>query len=174
MADSSPYDPPRAPIDPPPQTEETEAAYVLYAKIWPRMKAILVDGFIVMGAYLVAALVGANVAGSGAVAFLVWFAFWVLYDPLMVSRTGGTIGHHTQNLRVVSDRTGRPPSLLVAFIRNVVKGFLGIVSLLTMAGSPRQKAIHDWVAGTTVQARDAQLARLRNFTRVRRAPMGAG
>jgi len=64
-----------------------------------------------------------------------------LYDPLMVSRTGGTIGHHLQNLRMVS--------------------------LLAMAGSSRQKAVHDWVAGTTVQARDLQIARLRNFTKVR-------
>src|SRR4051812_11112384 len=111
--------------------------YVLYARIWPRTKAILIDGFILMGVLLAAALVGANVAGSGAVAFLVWVAFWILYDPLMVSRTGGTIGHHVQNLRVVSDRTGRHPSLVVAFVRNVVKGVLGIVSLLAMAGSSR-------------------------------------
>src|SRR5262245_18246076 len=168
MADSSPYEPPRAPIDGPPEKEEPDAAYLLYARIWPRMKAILVDGFVLAAAFLVAALVGANLPGSGGVAFVVWFAFWVLYDPVMVSRTGGTIGHHVQNLRVVSDRTGGPPSLLAAFIRNVVKGLLGFVSLLAMAGSSRQKAIHDLIAGTTVQARDAQVARLRHFTRVRR------
>lgn len=180
MADSSPYEPPRAPIDGPPSKEESaaasaatsEAGYFLYARIWPRMKAILVDGFVLSAAFVVAALVGANLPGSGGVAFLVWFGFWVLYDPVMVSRTGGTIGHHVQNLRVVSDRTGGHPSLWAAFIRNFVKGFLGIVSLLAMAGSTRQKAIHDLVAGTTVQARDAQLARLRHFTRVRRTPGG--
>ncbi len=174
MADSSPYDPPRAPIDAPPRKEDAESAYVLYAKIWPRTKAILIDGFVLMGAYLVAALVGANLPGTGGAAFLVWFAFWILYDPLMVSRTGGTIGHHLQNLRVVSDRTGRSPSLLAAFIRNVAKGLFGFVSLLAMAGSDRQKALHDSIAGTTVQARDVQLARLRNFKRVRREPTDAG
>ena len=143
--------------------------YVLYARIWPRMKAILIDGFVLTGVFLAAAVVGANLAGSGAVAFIVWVAFWILYDPLMVSRTGGTIGHHLQNLRVVSDRTGRHPSLVAAFIRNVVKGVLGLVSLLAMAGSSREKALHDWIAGTTVQARDARLARLRSFTKVRRS-----
>ena len=168
MADSSPYEPPRAPIDAPPEKGESESAYFLYARIWPRMMAILVDGFVLIGAFVVAALVGANLPGSGGIAFVVWFAFWVLYDPVMVSRTGGTVGHHIQNLRVVSDRTGRPPSLVAAFIRNVVKGLLGVVSLLAMAGSTRQKAIHDLVAGTTVQARDPQFARLGHFTRVRR------
>ena len=44
--------------------------YVLYAKMWPRMKAILIDGFILMGAFLAAALVGANLVGSGAVHLL--------------------------------------------------------------------------------------------------------
>jgi uncharacterized RDD family membrane protein YckC len=144
--------------------------YVLYAKMWPRMKAILIDGFVLMGAFLVAALVGVNLAGSGAIAFVVWVAFWILYDPLMVSRSGGTVGHHMQNLRVVSDRTGRNPSLLVAFIRNVVKGILGLVSLIAMASSSRKKSLHDWIAGTTVQARDVQLAPLRYFTKVRRRP----
>jgi uncharacterized RDD family membrane protein YckC len=173
MADISPYEPPRAPIDSPPaKQEESESAYFLYAKVWPRMKAILIDGFVLMGAFLVAALVGANLPGSGGIAFVVWFAFWVLYDPVMVSRTGGTIGHHLQNLRVVSDRTGRSPSLVVAFVRNVVKGLLGGVSLLAMAGSSRQKAIHDLIAGTTVQARDAEFARIGHFTRVRRTPAG--
>ena len=148
--------------------------YILYAKIWPRMKAILIDGLILTGAFLIAALIGANLAGSGAAAFLVWVAFWILYDPLMVSRTGGTIGHHAQNLRVVSDRTGRQPSFVIAFIRNVVKGALGLVSLLAMVGSSRQKALHDWIAGTTVQARNLQLARLRYFTKARRSTGDAG
>jgi uncharacterized RDD family membrane protein YckC len=172
MADASPYEPPRAPIDAPLEKAEPGSDYLLYAKIWPRMKAAIIDGLVLMGAFLVAALVGANLSGSGGIAFGVWFAFWVLYDPLMVSRTGGTIGHHLQNLRVVSDRTGGPPSLLVAFIRNVVKGFLGSLSLLAIAASSRRKALHDLIAGTTVQARDAQLARLRHFTKVRRATTG--
>lgn len=142
---------------------------VLYAKVWPRVKAILIDGVILGIAFLTAAILGAKVAGFGAIAFVLWVAFWVLYDPLLVSRTGGTVGHHLQNLRVVSDRTGGNPSLLAAFVRNVVKGILGILSLLAMAGSRRQKSIHDWIARTTVQARDAQSARLRHFTRVRRS-----
>ena len=154
-------------------TDHSEHApdFCLYARVWPRTKAILIDGFVLMGVFLVAALVGANVNGSGATALLLWVAFWILYDPLMVSRTGGTVGHHLQNLRVVSDRTGHHPSLLIAFLRNVVKGVLGFVSLLAMAGNTRQKAIHDWISGTTVQARDVHLARSKNFNRVLRSPV---
>src|SRR5450432_1513630 len=79
---------------------------VLYARVWPRVKALLIDGFILMAAFLVAALVGARLAGAGPVAFVAWVCLWALYDPLLVALTGGTVGHHLQNLRVVSDRTG--------------------------------------------------------------------
>jgi uncharacterized RDD family membrane protein YckC/predicted alpha/beta hydrolase family esterase len=154
--------------------EATRSDFVLYAKVWPRMKATLIDGLILALAFVAAASVGANVAGWGAGAFLVWLAFWALYDPVLVSRTGATVGHRLQNLRVVSDRTGGHPSLPVAFIRNVVKGVFGVISLLAMVGSARKKALHDWLAGTTVQARDVQVARLRNFSKVNRARTGAG
>jgi uncharacterized RDD family membrane protein YckC len=72
---------------------------------------------------------------------------------------------------VVSDYTGRAPSVVTAFIRNVLKGVLGLISLLAMAASSRQKALHDLMVGTTVQARDLRYARLKNFTKVRRSPV---
>jgi len=141
---------------------------IYYARIWPRVKAMLIDSAILAGAFLAAALIGANLAGSGGVAFVVCMAFLVLYDPVMVSLTGATIGHRLQNLRVVSDRTGGNPSLPSAFVRYVVKAIFGILSLLAMAGSARQKALHDSIGRTTVQARDPGLARLREFTKVPR------
>jgi uncharacterized RDD family membrane protein YckC len=143
-----------------------------YARIWPRTKAVLIDGFILAAAFLVAALVGSRLVGAGPVAFVAWVAVWALYDPIMVWLTGGTVGHHLQNLRVVSDRTGGRPSLPVAFVRNVAKSLLGAVSLLGMAASSRSKALHDWIAGTTVQARNPAAARSRDFTKVR-WPFGA-
>jgi uncharacterized RDD family membrane protein YckC len=149
-------------------TQGQREGVVLYARIWPRVKAMLIDGVVLGGAFFLSAVVGANIEGAGPVAFVVWVAFWVLYDPVMVTSTGGSIGHHVQNLRVVSDKTGGNPSFLRAFVRNVVKGVLGLLSLLAMAGSSRQKAIHDDIAGTTVQARDTGLALHRDFIRAPR------
>jgi uncharacterized RDD family membrane protein YckC len=150
-----------------PRAPRAAPEVVHYARVWPRVKAILIDGFILAAAFLVAALLGSRLAGAGPVAFVVWVAVWALYDPLLVSLTGGTVGHHLLNLRVVSDRTGGNPSLPKAFVRNVAKGVLGAVSLLAMALSSRSKALHDWIAGTTVQARDPSLALSRDFTKVR-------
>ena len=94
---------------------------ILYARVWPRVKAILVDWAVIVGAFVVAALVGTHVQGAGAAAFVGWVAVWAFYDPIMVSLTGGTLGHHALNLRVVSDRTGGRPSFPAAFLRNVAK-----------------------------------------------------
>jgi uncharacterized RDD family membrane protein YckC len=152
-----------APASPAPGAPEV----VLYARVWPRVKAILVDWFILVAAFLVAALVGAHVEGAGAAAFVTWLAIWFLYDPLLVSLTGGTVGHHLLNLRVVADGTGGRPSLPAAFVRNVAKTFFGVVSLLAMAASSRSKSLHDWIARTTVQARDAGGALSRDFNKVR-------
>jgi uncharacterized RDD family membrane protein YckC len=149
-----------------------EPDVVHYARVWPRVKAILIDWAILVGAFLVAAIVGSTLPGAGPVAFVVWVAVWAFYDPLMVSLAGGTIGHQLQNLRVVSDRTGGRPSFPAAFVRNVAKALLGTVSLLGMTASSRSKALHDWIAGTTVQARDPAAARSRDFTKVR-WPFGA-
>jgi uncharacterized RDD family membrane protein YckC len=136
------------------------------------MKAFLIDWFVIVVVFVVAALIGGNVSDAGAPAFLAWLGFWLFYDPLMVALTGGTIGHQLQNLRVVADRTGGSPPLWLAFLRNLVKSLFGIWSLLAMAGSRRQKTLHDWIARTTVQVRDPRIARLRDFTRVELPPAG--
>jgi uncharacterized RDD family membrane protein YckC len=150
--------------------------YVLYARVGIRVKAFLIDYFIVIGALLLLAVVGANVTGTGAAAFGLWVAILLLYDPLTVWWTSGTLGHHLMNLRVVSDRTGRSPSLLAALVRHVVKAVFGVLSFAAMSGSRRHKTLHDWIAGTTVQIRDEQRARLKDYRRVAlpRAPQSAG
>jgi uncharacterized RDD family membrane protein YckC len=147
--------------------------YVCYARVGVRVKAFLIDYFVVLGALLIAALVGANVHGTGAFAFCLWLAFLLLYDPLMVWRTSGTVGHHLQNLRVVSDKTGANPTLPAALLRNLTKTLFGSLSFLAMTFSRRKKTFHDWVAGTTVQIRDQRLARLRDYERVAPARVGA-
>src|SRR3954471_20861573 len=111
--------------------------YVLYARVNQRVKAMIIDYFIVLGTGVLLAVIGSHIAGAGPVAFVLAAAFFLLYDPLMVWRTSGTVGHHLLNLRVVSDKTGGNPSLLAALVRNVSKGVLGVVSLLAMAGSER-------------------------------------
>jgi hypothetical protein len=54
------------------ENAQTEDQYVFYARVWPRMKALLIDGVVLAAVFLAAAVIGANVTGAGAAAFLVW------------------------------------------------------------------------------------------------------
>ncbi len=70
--------------------------------------------------------------------------FFVLYDPFFTSYLGGTIGHTFSNITVKKD-TNRDKniSLPKAFLRFFIKMALGWVSMLTVTGNDKNKAIHD-------------------------------
>jgi hypothetical protein len=81
-----------------------------------------------------------------------------LYEPMMVWRFGGTVGHRAMNLRVVADGTNTNPDFGRALVRFWIKGFLGLLSFFTMALTRRHQAVHDRATGTTVQMRDLSIA----------------
>jgi hypothetical protein len=86
------------------------------------------------------------------------FGWLLLYEPLQVWRYGATIGHRRVNIRIVSDKTGAPPSLPVSFGRFVIKSLLGFPSFVSMAFTRRHQSIHDLLTGTTVQLRELSVA----------------
>jgi len=82
----------------------------------------------------------------------------VLYEPILISLTGGTLGHHFTNLRVVDDRGGNV-SFLKACARFVIKIVLGMYSFVILAATRRNQAVHDVLTRSTVQIRDLAKAR---------------
>lgn len=136
-----------------------------YARFSRRLRGMFVDwvlALVVMfGAILIAVAVGNEIL-SRVLAFGV-VLFFVLYEPLLVSRTGGTIGHWYTNLRVVDDRTGGNLPLRTAFIRAGIKAVLGVYSSLVMLATRRNQALHDLLTHSTVQIRDAAKAKAHHF-----------
>ena len=159
------YAPPKAELD---GNEPRAEGPRLYARLRPRVHAFLIDYLLVMGTFVLVAALGSHLEstrGAGAVLFVLWGAFALLYEPLTVWRKGGTLGHRIKNIHVVSRRTGAKPSLVAALVRSLIKTFLGGVSFLWMLVSDRQQAIHDAVVGVTVEIRDETLARRRDYVR---------
>jgi len=66
-----------------------------------------------------------------------------LYEPVLVSVTGSSIGHYLSNLRVVDDRTRGNVGFLKAIARLGIKTLLGVYSFLTMAVTSHHQAVHD-------------------------------
>jgi uncharacterized RDD family membrane protein YckC len=107
-------------------------------------------------ALLFGALAVASNAQSDTLARILGVAVVVillLYEPVLVWRTGGTLGHSWTNLRVIDDRGGNL-SFAKALARFVIKSLLGWYSFLTMAATRRNQAVHDLLTHSTVQIRD--------------------
>ena len=79
-------------------------------------------------------------------------ASWLLYEPVLVSVIGGTVGHYVCNLRVVDNKTGGNINFFKAVVRTVLKAALGWLSFVTMGTTRRHQAIHDLVTRSTVQS----------------------
>jgi uncharacterized RDD family membrane protein YckC len=127
-----------------------------YARFSRRLRAMLFDWIIALIAIYGALLLAANVGNdnlSRALGILVIVAL-VLYEPILVSGIGGTLGHYFNNLRVVDEVNGGNLSFLKACARVAIKGLLGLYSFVSLAATRRNQAVHDLLTGSTVQIRD--------------------
>ena len=147
----------------------------LYARFSRRFRGIFIDWAItlvvIFGALLVASTVAAD-SVSRALGIVV-IATLLLYEPVLVSFTGGTVGHHLTNLRVVDDATGGNVGFLKACARLLLKSLLGWYSFVVLAATRRNQAIHDLVTRSTVQIRDPAKARPGQFVTERAEPAAA-
>jgi hypothetical protein len=133
----------------------------LYARFSRRLRGIVVDWIIAMTVIFGAVFVATTIANdnfSRALGVAVIVAL-LLYEPVLVSFTGGTLGHYSTNLRVVDDRSGGNVSFLKACARVVIKAVLGWYSFAILAATRRNQAVHDLLTRSTVQIRDSARAR---------------
>jgi uncharacterized RDD family membrane protein YckC len=119
---------------------------------------------------LVTALFLAVSTNSDRIGRILGFAFlgiWLLYEPLLVSLAGSTIGHYRSNLRVIDNRSRGNISFAKAVLRVIIKGVLGIYSFITMATTSRHQAVHDLLTQSTVQIRDISKASPHHYVYIR-------
>lgn len=156
------------------QVDGSAATEPRYARFSRRLRGIMLDAIfslIAMAAALLIAAFSGNDDVSRAAGFLFLTAL-LLYEPVLVSFTGGTLGHYLTNLRVVDDRGGNV-SLPKAFARMIIKGVLGWYSFVILAATRRNQAIHDLVTRSTVQIRDPAKASPGEYVTERMEPAAA-
>lgn len=127
-----------------------------YARFSRRIRGLLIDwvlaACLIFGALFVAAVTRSD-GLSRALGAVVVLSL-LLYEPILVSMTGGTIGHYLTNLRVVDDNHHGNVSFLKAVARVLIKGALGAFSFIFMLATRRNQALHDQLTRSTVQIRD--------------------
>src|SRR5258707_8979987 len=136
-----------------------------YARFPRRLRGIIIDWILAMvllfGALFVAASVGSDHV-SRTLGILVVVVL-ILYEPVLVSLTGGTLGHYFTNLRVVDERDQGNVSFLKALARFALKSLLGWYSFIVIAATRRNQAMHDLLTRSTVQIRDPAKARPNDY-----------
>lgn len=125
---------------------------VKFPGVLDRVKAIVTDSVVMVLFIIVITYTFSffdNVPDKAKIAAFV-FVF-ILYDPIFTSSFGGTIGHMLIGIRVKreSDMT-RNILFPLAILRFIVKASLGLISLLTVSGNNKGKAIHDYLVGSVV------------------------
>jgi len=139
----------------------------LYANFPPRLNALSVDALVLIGVTVViftTATLLERLTLARVVLDISWWLVLLLYEPMLVWRLGGTIGHRVMNLQVVDNRTRSNVSLLKALARYLVKVFLGVFSFFTMSFTRRHQAFHDLVTNSSVRIREARKAEPHQYT----------
>ena len=130
-----------------------------YARFSRRVRAIVIDLMVawalIFGALSLAIAVSSDNFSRG-LGFTV-IAVLLLYEPVLVSFTGSTVGHYFTNLRVVDDGGGNI-SFLKACARLIIKSLLSWYSFVILAATRRNQALHDLLTRSTVQIRDGSRA----------------
>jgi len=125
---------------------------LVYPRLVERVKAVFIDTVIWVILMIAATQVLAqfsNVPDSVRVGIAIFI--FLLYDPILTSSFGGTIGHMISNIRVKrADDESRNIMFPLALIRFILKTLLGWISLLTVNSSEKMQAIHDFVANSVV------------------------
>lgn len=123
-----------------------------YPGITDRVKAVITDSIVIVIFMFIVTYVFSNFENVPDNARIIAFIFiFGLYDPLFTSIFGGTIGHMIRGIRVKKENNHKKNILFpLAVIRFLIKALLGWISLLTVSGNEKRKAIHDYIAGSVV------------------------
>jgi uncharacterized RDD family membrane protein YckC len=124
---------------------------VIYATLPRRVKASIIDGFVLMGLFILFPLAIGTMTGSeSGMNAIAMFAPPLLLEPFLISYLGYTLGQYILGIQVIRlDTCGKCP-LVASFARYYTKILLGSFSLVYMLFSRKHQAIHDHVAKTIV------------------------
>lgn len=123
-----------------------------YAHLFTRVKAAFIDSiaFVIL-IYSATEVFNLIENVPNYVRIVTFLSVFVLYEPILISIYGATAGHFFNDIVVKreSDET-KNVIFIYALGRFLTKVLLGWISLLTVNGDSKMKAIHDYVGKSVV------------------------
>lgn len=123
-----------------------------YPGISERIKSMIIDSFVPFVWFLFFTYLFDTFQLSNSYLKFSAFVFIILlFEPLMVSQLGGSVGHFFVGIRVKSiDDESKNISFFNALFRYILKITLGIFSLFVILGDEKGRTIHDNISGSVV------------------------
>jgi uncharacterized RDD family membrane protein YckC len=120
-----------------------DAARQVYPSIPARIKAGEIDALIIVGFLFV--LIGSYVAIGRQTPAIIFISIAVLllYEPVLVTWRGQTIGHKIMGFRIIDSVTRARISFSKSLARLVLKAVFGVVSVIWAFFEQRQQFLHD-------------------------------
>jgi len=132
---------------------------VSYPVFFLRVKAMCVDSIVfILIWYLVFAVVANIEIPNTFFRISVMVMPLVLFEPLTVWLTGGSIGHHFSGIKVIDKTTGKNLFLHKGVVRLIFKLLLGFYSMLTMLITKKHQSLHDLLSNSVVVFKNESLA----------------
>lgn len=124
----------------------------IHPGVLDRVKAVVTDSIVIVAFIIIVTYTFSIFDTVPDQMRIIAFVFiFILYDPIFTSIFGGTIGHMTMGIRVKREKNTKKNIIFpLAIIRFIVKTLLGWISLLTVSGNSKGKAIHDYLVGSVV------------------------
>lgn len=130
---------------------------IAYTKLSRRIKALLYDGLaLAAGLFITIFLVTALKLQSQFIESVLIIFIVISIEPLFISITGSSIGHHIVGLRVRRSKTDKRLNILLSYVRFITKLPLGIISFISVLTTRKHQAIHDVISDSIVVHKSAK------------------
>ncbi|HEY6871452.1 MAG TPA: RDD family protein [Geobacteraceae bacterium] len=115
-----------------------------------RYLSTFVDGIFILSVFIaVSFAVKADSTYASYTRVAVLFIMFFLYEPILTSQFC-TLGQKITGIRVRTVNNYKNISIPAAYLRIVIKIFLGFISLLSIPVTKDRRAIHDFASGSIV------------------------
>lgn len=123
-----------------------------YVSLLPRVKAATLDAILlILMMYVASEALAMFETVPNYVRTILFVFIFILYEPLLVSLWGKTLGHHKMDICVRQEKNpSKKINIAFAFMRYFAKAFIGWLSFLTVTNHKKHQALHDSFAGSVV------------------------
>src|SRR6185503_14358214 len=132
----------------------------VYPSLSRRVQSLFIDALLMIALMMLSGWVLDKInpkqeEGDEWIRAALFIGIWAVYEPVAMT-FGSTLGNYLMKIRIRKhSNTHKKINLLQAYVRFVIKFFLGWISFITVTFTQEKRAIHDFASGTIVLPKES-------------------